>query len=126
MTAKAALAKALLDGRVLNVRNCFTLIGLTNCAREISRMIEKDFRVTVSRVPRQGESRYGQPCTWTDYRLNRSEHNLEGIEKMKEYIISQSSEEDISLKYQRGNKDKVVTQEKVLPPKILDQLPLFK
>lgn len=92
MTAKSALCKALLDGRVLNVKNVFTTIGLTNCAREVSRMIEKPFSVTVSRTPMQGKSRYGQPVTWTDYRLNSSQHNLEGIEKMKEYVAANGGE----------------------------------
>lgn len=86
MTAKAALAKALLDGRVLNVKNCFETIGLTNCAREISRMIEQPFGVEVSRTNKDGKSRYGQPVVWVDYYLRKSEHNLPGIEKMKEYV----------------------------------------
>lgn len=100
MTAKAALAKALLDGRVLNVKNCFTLIGLTNCAREISRMIEKDFGVTVSRTHMVGESRYGQSVSWTDYRLNKTDYNADGIKKMKEYVDSQK--EQVPLKYARN------------------------
>jgi hypothetical protein len=89
MTAKAALAKALLDGRVLNVKNCFDTIGLTNCSREISRMIEKPFGVTVSRTHREGRSRYGQAVVWVDYRLNRTPYNSEGIQKMIEYVSEQ-------------------------------------
>ena len=86
MTAKAALCYALLDGRVLNVKNCFETIGLTNCAREISRMVEKDFGVEVSRVPMEGTSKYGQKVTWVNYRLNKTEQNQPGIAKMKDYI----------------------------------------
>lgn len=86
MTAKAALALALLEGRVLNVKNCFKKIGLTNIAREIPRLIENPFGVTVSRTPRTGENQYKQPVTWTDYRLNTAEHNLEGIKKMQAYV----------------------------------------
>jgi hypothetical protein len=86
MTARAALAKALLDGRVLNVKNCFETIGLTNCAREISRMIEQPFGVEVSRTRKDGKSRYGQDVTWVDYYLRKSEHNQDGIQKMKEYV----------------------------------------
>lgn len=89
MTAKAALALALLEGRVLNVKNCFDYIGLTNCSREISRMIEKPFGVTVSRTRKEGKSRYGQPVCWYDFRLNSTEYNKEGIEKMKEYVREQ-------------------------------------
>lgn len=91
MTAKAALCKALLDGKVLNIKNCFSLIGLTNCPREISRMIEKPFGVTVSRTPMDGKSRYGQPVTWVDYRLNVTDYNADGIKKMKEYVKSELS-----------------------------------
>jgi hypothetical protein len=90
-TAKAALCKALLSGDVLNVKNCFRNIGLTNCAREISRMIEKPFNVIVSRTTRFGNSRYGQSVTWVDYRLNKSKHNEAGIKKMKEYVAYQEN-----------------------------------
>lgn len=85
MTSKAALCMALLEGRVLNVKNCFKEIGLTNIAREIPRLIEKPFGVQVSRTPREGKNRYGQEVIWTDYRLNSSEYNIEGIKKMQEY-----------------------------------------
>ena len=86
MTAKAALCYALLDGKVLNVKNCFETIGLTNCSREISRMVEKDFGVEVSRVPMEGYSKYGQKVTWVNYRLNRTKQNQPGIQKMVEYV----------------------------------------
>jgi hypothetical protein len=91
MTAKCALVKALLDGRVLNIKNVFRLIGLTNAPREISRMIEKPFGVVVSRTPREGKSRYGRNVTWYDYRLNRTEHNMNGIIKMERYVEENKS-----------------------------------
>lgn len=91
MTAKAALAKALLDGKVVNIKNCFETIGLTNAPREISRMIEKDFGVQVNRTPREGKSRYKQPITWVDYRLLNTDQNQDGIVKMKEYVNKQIS-----------------------------------
>jgi len=91
MTAKAALCQALLDGRVLNVKNCLMTIGLTNCSREISRMIEKPFGVIVSRTQRDGKSKYQQPVTWMDYRLNSTDYNKEGIEKMRKYVKEQSN-----------------------------------
>jgi len=92
MTAKAALCYHLLKGEVLNVKNVFHTIGLTNCAREISRMVEQPFDVKVSRVRMEGESRYGSKVNWVDYRLNRTERNKEGIKKMEEYIISKSKD----------------------------------
>lgn len=90
MTAKAALCLALLKGKVLNVKNCFIEIGLTNCAREISRMIEQPFGVIVSRVNCKGKSRYGEAVTWVNYRLNHTEYNKPGIEKMREYVEKHS------------------------------------
>ena len=90
MTAKAALCKALLDGNVLNVKNVFRTIGLTNAAREISRMVEKPFGVEVSRTPKNGKSRYGTEVTWIDYYLIKSEHNLPGIAKMEAYVAEHS------------------------------------
>lgn len=92
MTAKASLCKHLLAGEVLNIKNCFTLIGLTNCPREISRMIEKPFGVIVSRTPRTGKSRYGQSVIWIDYRLNRTSYNAEGIKKMAMYLLDHSDQ----------------------------------
>jgi hypothetical protein len=89
MTAKAALCKHLLAGEVLNIKNCFTLIGLTNCPREISRMIEKPFQVEIDRTQREGNSRYGQHVVWVDYKLIHTQENSEGIKKMTEYLLQQ-------------------------------------
>ena len=86
MNAKTALIKALLDGRVLNIKNVFETIGLTNCPREISRMVEKPFGVVVSRVDMNGTSRYGSPVSWVNYRLNSTPMNKPGIQKMREYL----------------------------------------
>lgn len=86
MTAKAALCKELLEGNVVNIKNCFKTIGLTNAPREISRMIEKPFGVFVSRSFMKGKSKYGQPVTWVDYRLNNIEMNKPGIKKMRQYV----------------------------------------
>lgn len=86
MNKKTALVKALLDGRVLNVKNCFDTIGYSNIAREIPRRIEEEFGVEVSRVDRKGSDRYNNPSIWVDYRLNKTEYNKEGIKKMREYL----------------------------------------
>lgn len=93
MTAKCALAKALLDGRTLNVKNCFNTIGLTNCSREISRMIEQPFKIKVDKTPREGTSRYGQRVTWYDYKLNKSlPDNIEGVARMRVYLSENMGE----------------------------------
>lgn len=91
MTSKAALCVHLLRGETLNIKNVFSQIGLTNCPREISRMIEKPFGVNVTRTHREGKSRYGQAVVWVDYKLEKTNENLEGIEKMKEYVNSQKT-----------------------------------
>ena len=93
MTAKVALIKSLLDGKVLNVMNCFTTIGLTNCAREVSRMVEQPFEVRIDRIPRKGVSKCGEPITWNDYKLNKTlPQNVEGVAKMREYLAEHIKE----------------------------------
>lgn len=86
MTSKAALCKALLDGKVLNIMNGFKLLGITNVPREIGRSVERAFGVKVSRVNRSSTTRYDQTCNWVDYRLNKTEYNMEGIQKMCDYV----------------------------------------
>ena len=90
MTAKAALCMALIEGRVLNVKNVFQTIGLTNASREIRRMVEIPFSVEVSRTPRKGKNKYGGEVVWIDYYLRNSEHNKEGRQKMIEYVKKHS------------------------------------
>jgi|694.fasta_scaffold26070_8 hypothetical protein len=85
-TAKAALCKHLLEGKILNIKNCFTLIGLTNCPREIGRMVERAFNVTVDRTEVVGTSRYGQHCKWVDYSFNKKIQNQDNLKKMKDYV----------------------------------------
>jgi len=104
MTAKGALCLHLLKGEVLNIKNVFNLIGLTNCPREISRMIEKPFGVEVSRTRMEGKSKYGQAVSWTNYRLNRTPYNEEGIKKMLEYVKSQSELTIRTIKQQQESK----------------------
>jgi hypothetical protein len=90
MNAKSALIKALLDGKVLSIKTCFETIGLTNIGRELPRMVEKPFGVVVSRTPMTGKSRYGSKITYTNYRLNKTEQNIEGIKKMMAYLANHS------------------------------------
>lgn len=89
MTGKGSLCDYFLKGRVLTIKNCFTLIGFTNLPREVSRLIEKPFGVTISKTHKNGKSRYGQPIRWYEYRLNHTEYNAAGIEKMKAYLAEQ-------------------------------------
>jgi hypothetical protein len=105
MNAKAALCLALLKGEVVSIRTGFMNLGITNVPREIGRSIEREdehgFGVIVSRTHKKGKSRHGVPCSWTEYRLNKSEHNLPGIEKMKAYVkdnIDQNPKTDRDFK----------------------------
>lgn len=86
MNATAAIAKALLDGKVLSIKTAFREFGVTNLPREISRLIEKKFNVQVAKVPRQGKTRYGIHVRWFEYRLPKTDYNKDGIEKMRLYI----------------------------------------
>lgn len=91
MNAKAAICKALLRGDVLSIKSAFYLFGTTNLPREISRQIEKPFGVTISRTQKEGKTKYGVPCTWYEYRLNKTDYNKEGIEKMRKYVQEHES-----------------------------------
>jgi hypothetical protein len=89
MTAKAALCLAFLQHKVLNIRTCFKIVGLSNLPREAKRMVEDPFNVSLKRVHQVGESRYGTPSSWVDYSLPYSKENKEGIEKMRIYVQEQ-------------------------------------
>lgn len=87
MTSIAALCKALLSGEVISIKNAYFDYGIS---REIGRSIERKFNVEVSKVRKEGISRYGQPITWKEYRLNRTDFNQNGINLMIKYIKSNS------------------------------------
>jgi len=93
MNSKAALCKVLLQGQVVNIRNIHSLTGYTNAGREIGRSVERikdgGFGVLVSKTPRSGKNRFKVPCSWTDYRLNKTTYNKKGIEAMRKYVIEQ-------------------------------------
>lgn len=90
MTAKAALVYHLLKGDVLTVFNTPKIIGYTNVAREVSREVEKPFSIEVSRAQINKKNRYGTPCMFFEYRLNKTDYNAQGVEKMKEYLREQA------------------------------------
>lgn len=91
MTATAALAKHLLDGNVISILDGFKLFGISNTPRELSRSIEQKFNVIVSRTPRKFKSRYGKVGVYTEYRLNYTDYNKDGIKKMREYVKEKSN-----------------------------------
>lgn len=89
MTQVAAICKALLDGRVLSIMDGFKLFNCTNLPRELSRSVEKKFDVEISKTRVEFTSTYGQKGSYFRYRLNRTEYNAPGIERMKIYIAEQ-------------------------------------
>jgi hypothetical protein len=92
MNSKAALCLHLLKGEVVNIGSGFKLLGITNVPREIGRSIERSFDVVISRVQKEGKTRYGVPCNWVDYRLNFTDYNKPGIEKMRAYVRQHQQE----------------------------------
>lgn len=86
MTQVAAIAHSLLKGDVLSIMNGFHLFNCTNLPRELSRSIEKKFGVEISKEPIEFKSKYGHKGTYFRYRLNKTEYNAPGIEKMKKYV----------------------------------------
>ncbi len=90
MTATAALCKAFLSGKIISIKNAYFDYGISNIGREVGRSIERKFHVKISRLPREGKSRYGRNCVWVEYRLNPLlKGNKTGIKKMREYVESQ-------------------------------------
>jgi len=112
MNQKAIMCKSLLKGEVLSVMNCFKWFGVTNCAREIGRSIERPFGVEVSKLQKNFTSRYGQPGFYFEYRLNRTEYNKEGIAKMEAYV-RETEQSDFKSIVKRGAKTKHVKQYEV-------------
>lgn len=103
MNQRAAICKSLLKGEVLSIMNGFKWFGCTNIPREIGRSVERPFGITVSRVSKDGNSRYGQPVHYTEYRLNNTENNKEGRKKMIEYV-SEIEQQEFKSIIKRGAK----------------------
>lgn len=99
MTAKAALIYHLLKGDVLTVFNVPKIIGYTNVAREVSREVEKPFKVKVSKNRVDTKNRYESDVFYFEYRLNRTEYNAPGIEKMKAYLRDQAKGHSEEVKF---------------------------
>ena len=86
MNQTAALAMALLKGEVVSIKTAFGQFGISNAPREIGRSIERKFEVEVSKSPKKFKSKYGRSGVYFEYRLNKTEYNRPGIERMKQYV----------------------------------------
>lgn len=91
MTQTAAICSALLKGDVLSIMDGFRKFSCTNLPRELSRSVEQKFGVEISKTPTKFTSQYGQKGQYYRYRLNHTDYNKEGIEKMREYVEKHSS-----------------------------------
>lgn len=89
MTQKAYIAKALLQGRVLSIMDGFREFLCTNLPREISRSIEQEFKVRVSKTPVKFTSKSGRHGVFFRYRLNTTSYNKRGMKKMIQYVQDQ-------------------------------------
>jgi hypothetical protein len=86
---RAALTKALLDGKELSIMTAFEMIYCTNLPREISRAImshETGFGAVIKKTRVDFTSTYGHKGFYYTYKLERSEANKEAIRKMREYL----------------------------------------
>ena len=101
MNAKTALLKILLSGETVNVKTCFRDTGLTNAARECSRMVEQAFNVKLDRKPQSGKSRYGCSVVWIDYTLPRTQENAKGINEIAKYILENGGNPKSGAKTQK-------------------------
>ena len=89
-TQVAAIAHSLLKGEVLSIMNGFQKFACSNTPREVSRAIEKKFNVEVSKERLDFTSTYGHKGFYFRYRLNKTDYNKPGIEKMKLYVKENS------------------------------------
>jgi len=103
MNATFALATAFIQGRVLTIKTAFTEFGVTNLPRECGRLIERKFGVQLTRVKREGKSKYGVPCYWYEYRLPNTLYNSEGRQRIIEYLKKHApSEMDVKTEKERA------------------------
>jgi hypothetical protein len=82
----AHLVKALISGEVITIMDGFKRFGITNIPREISRLVEQKFEVTVSRDRVEFKTDLGLPGFYFRYRLNFIESNVLGIQRMHDYL----------------------------------------
>lgn len=87
MNAIAALCQSFLNGDILTIKTAFKEVGVTNLGREVGRSIERKFGVRVSKLRKEGKSRYKVHVSYFEYRLNRDDpENASGIEAMITYV----------------------------------------
>ncbi len=87
MNAIAAISQAFLKGEILTIKTAFQDFGVSNLPREVGRAIERKFGVRISKLRKEGKSRYGIYVSYNEYRLNKDDpENAIGIEAMVKYV----------------------------------------
>jgi len=86
MTRQQALATYLLSGKSLSIRNAYAYFGVSNVSREMIRMIEKPFKLQLTRTWKEGKTKYGMPCKGVEYSLSNTKLNAAGIKALKQLV----------------------------------------
>lgn len=98
MTRKQALCQYLLAGGRLSILNGYRLFGISNISREVRRLVEQPFAVTLTRKKIEGKTKYGSYCTWFEYSLSHNRINAKGIKAIKEELTKKDSKKVVKMK----------------------------
>ena len=107
-TQRAAITKALLDGRVLSIRTGFDMFGCSNVPRELGRSVinpTTGFGTVIVKIKKDFTSEYGsRNGYYYEYRLDKSDpRNKLPLQKMREYLkenmVGVKHEAEVKLPY---------------------------
>jgi hypothetical protein len=96
MTRTQALAKHLLAGKPVSIKTAYKDFGISNISREVARLIERPFGVTLTRTKKEGKTKYGSYCSWLEYSLMPSKINASGIKKLKKLSLESQKKQKVS------------------------------
>ena len=96
MTRTQALAKHLLAGKPVSIKTAYNYFGISNISREVIRLIERPFNVTLTRTKMEGKTKYGSYCNWIEYRLVANRLNSKGIKNLKKFILESQKKQKVS------------------------------
>lgn len=110
MNAIAAISQAFLRGEILTIKTAFKDFGVSNLPREVGRAIERKFDLRISKLRREGKSRYGIPVSYYEYRLNKDDpKNITGIEAMIKYVEANGGELPLKRPVGRPRKEETTS-----------------
>jgi hypothetical protein len=96
MTRSQALSKHLLAGKPVSIKTAYNYFGISNISREVIRLIERPFGVTLTRTKKEGKTKYGSYCSWIEYSLMPNKLNAAGIKKLKKLILESQKKQKVS------------------------------